>query len=69
VAKLPILYGLLVNNNSDAMYTVAGSIIISTTYLKVRPIAASRDFPAIARLFIGFRTATASGVLLEMETY
>ena len=37
--------------------------------MKVRPIAASRDFPAIARLFVGFRTATASGILLEMETY
>jgi len=61
------LYSLLVNNDSDAMYSAAGSII-STTYLTVRPIAASRDFHAIARLFVGFRMTTASGLLLEMET-
>jgi len=62
------LYGLSVNNDFDAMYS-GWKHYISTTYLKVRPIAASRDFPAIARLFVGFRTTTASGVLLEMETY
>jgi len=56
-----------VNNDSDAMHSAAGSII-STTYLTVRPIAASRDFHAIARLFVGFRMTTASGLLLEMET-